>query len=198
MKVGVTQIRRFFKIRSLFGKVGTQFKKVCVSTYTDLHKCFSFLNNYGNRPTLTYISPENGLLCRSVYLSNITSPIGLFFKKNYPYRILTVKTYTDLHRHFDESSSVREREVEHTLVTEVKKRGGIAPKFVSPGMSGMPDRLVLLPESRMAFVELKAPGKKPRVLQEKRMRDLRNLGYRVYVLDRAEKVKEVLDDIHSS
>ncbi len=93
---------------------------------------------------------------------------------------------------------MREKEIEKKLRMEAENRGGIAPKFVSPGMSGMPDRLVLLPESRMAFVELKAPGKKPRVLQEKRMRDLRNLGYRVYVLDRAEKVKEVLDDIHSS
>ena len=93
---------------------------------------------------------------------------------------------------------VCERDVEHTLVTEAKKRGGMAPKFVSPGFSGMPDRLVLLPEAKMGFVELKAPGKKPRVLQEKRHRDLRNLGYRVYVLDRAEKVKEVLDDIQTS
>ena len=91
-----------------------------------------------------------------------------------------------------------EKQIEYELVSGAKKRGGIAPKFVSPGMSGMPDRLVLLPEGKMGFVELKAPGKKPRVLQEKRHRDLRNLGYRVYVLDKAEKVGEVLDDIHSS
>lgn len=91
-----------------------------------------------------------------------------------------------------------EKQIEYGLVNETQKRGGIAPKFVSPGLSGMPDRLVLLPEAKMGFVELKAPGKKPRVLQEKRHRDLRNLGYRVYVLDRAEKVKEVLDDIQTS
>lgn len=92
---------------------------------------------------------------------------------------------------------MREKQIEHNLVDETERRGGIAPKFVSPGLSGMPDRLVLLPEAKMGFVELKAPGKKPRALQEKRHRDLRNLGYRVYVLDRAEKVKEVLDDIQT-
>ncbi len=91
-----------------------------------------------------------------------------------------------------------EKQIEYELVSGAKRLGGIALKFVSPGMSGMPDRLVLLPEGKMGFVELKAPGKKPRVLQEKRHRDLRNLGYRVYVLDKAEKVGEVLDDIHSS
>ena len=93
---------------------------------------------------------------------------------------------------------MREKEIEKKLSQDAVKRGGIAPKFVSPGMSGMSDRLVLLPEAKMGFVELKAPGKKPRVLQEKRHRDLRNLGYRVYVLDKAEKVKEVLDDIQTS
>lgn len=93
---------------------------------------------------------------------------------------------------------MQEKQIEYGLVKETHRRGGIAPKFVSPGLSGMPDRLVLLPNAKMGFVELKAPGKKPRVLQEKRHRDLRNLGYRVYVLDRAEKVKEVLDDIQSS
>ena len=93
---------------------------------------------------------------------------------------------------------MQEKQIEYGLVKETQRRGGIAPKFVSPGLSGMPDRLVLLPNAKMGFVELKAPGKKPRVLQEKRHRDLRNLGYRVYVMDRAEKVKEVLDDIQSS
>ena len=155
------------------------------------------MNIFRNRPTQTCIFAENGFLCRSVYLSTISSLIGLIFIKKSPYRELTDKTFTDLHDSLGTSLIVHERDIEHTLVTEAKKRGGIAPKFVSPGLSGMPDRLVLLPEAKMGFVELKAPGKKPRVLQEKRHRDLRNLGYRVYVLDRAEKVKEVLDDIQT-
>ena len=59
---------------------------------------------------------------------------------------------------------MREKQIEQALVKAVRKRGGIALKFVSPGMAGVPDRLVLFPGGRMAFVEVKAPGKKPRLL----------------------------------
>jgi hypothetical protein len=65
-------------------------------------------------------------------------------------------------------SFLNEKQVELKLVTETRKKGGLAVKFVSPSFSGMPDRLVLLPGGKLAFVEVKAPGKKPRVLQVKR------------------------------
>lgn len=55
---------------------------------------------------------------------------------------------------------MREQFIEKKFTDAVKKMGGIAPKFVSPGLDGVPDRLVLLPMGRMAFVEFKAPGKK--------------------------------------
>ncbi|MEE3396983.1 MAG: VRR-NUC domain-containing protein, partial [Succiniclasticum sp.] len=58
-----------------------------------------------------------------------------------------------------------EKQIEQKLVTETRKKGGLAVKFVSPSFSGMPDRLVLLPHGVMGFVEVKAPGKKPRLLQ---------------------------------
>ncbi len=73
--------------------------------------------------------------------------------------------------------------VERKLVTEVKKRGGLAVKFVSPGLDGVPDRLVLFPGGRLAFVELKAPGKKMRPLQVKRAKMLSALGFKVYCID---------------
>lgn len=57
---------------------------------------------------------------------------------------------------------MREREIERQFALAVKKRGGICPKFVAPGFDGMPDRLALLPDGKLAFVELKAPGQKPR------------------------------------
>lgn len=91
--------------------------------------------------------------------------------------------------------NVRESEIERMLALQAKKMGGMAVKFVSPGLDGVPDRIVLLPGRKMAFVELKAPGKKPRPLQEKRKRQLETLGFPVYVIDGAEQIGGVLDEI---
>ena len=90
---------------------------------------------------------------------------------------------------------MREKIIEKELARAVKAKGGIAPKFTSPGFDGMPDRLVLLPSGRMGFVELKAPGKKPRALQEARHRLLRRLGFKVYVIDEINQIDSVLEGI---
>ena len=88
-----------------------------------------------------------------------------------------------------------ERTIEQKLAARVKAMGGIAPKFTSPGFDGMPDRLVLLPCGRMGFVELKAPGRKPRPLQLARHRLLRRLGFKVYVIDEINQIDSVLEEI---
>ena len=90
---------------------------------------------------------------------------------------------------------MRERQVEQKLVKAVRAAGGICPKLVSPGMDGMPDRLVMLPGCRMAFVEVKAPGESPRPLQTHRHRQLRALGFPVFVLDDPEKVPWILEEV---
>jgi len=88
-----------------------------------------------------------------------------------------------------------EKYIEKKLVAAVKKMGGIAPKFVSPGLNGVPDRIVLLPMGRIAFVELKAPGKMMRPLQLRRKRQLEELGFLVYCVDSVEKIDEVLKEM---
>jgi len=88
-----------------------------------------------------------------------------------------------------------EKYIEQKLVAEVKKRGGMAPKFVSPGLDGVPDRIVLLPMGRIAFIELKAPGQKMRPLQVRRKRQLEALGFLVYCIDGIEQIGGVLDEI---
>lgn len=93
---------------------------------------------------------------------------------------------------------MREKAIEQKLIRMVIHRGGICPKFVSPGYDGMPDRIVLFPGGRIAFVEVKAPGEKPRPLQLSRHRLLRRLGFRVYVLDAAEQIGGILDEIQST
>lgn len=88
-----------------------------------------------------------------------------------------------------------EKQIEQKLVTEARQCGGMALKFVSPSYSGMPDRLILLPDRKMAFVEVKAPGKKPRPLQVKRHEMLRKLGFQVFVLDDVEDITGMLKKI---
>lgn len=90
---------------------------------------------------------------------------------------------------------MREKLIEKKLVLEVKKNGGICPKFVSPGFDGMPDRIILMPKGKIAFAELKAKGKKPRPLQVSRHNLLRELGFKVYVIDDEKEIGGVIDDI---
>ena len=92
---------------------------------------------------------------------------------------------------------MREKLIEQNLVQAVRRMGGLAPKFTSPGWAGAPDRLVLLPGGLLAFVEVKAPGKTLRPLQVKRKGQLEALGFRVYVIDRLEQIGGVLDEICS-
>lgn len=91
-----------------------------------------------------------------------------------------------------------EKTIEHKLAVTVKKHGGIAVKFVSPNYDGMPDRLVLLPDGVCAFVEVKAQNKKPRPLQKARHKMLKRLGFKVYVLDDAEQIGGIIDEIRTT
>ena len=93
---------------------------------------------------------------------------------------------------------MREKTIEQKLVSEVKKRGGICLKWVCPSFDGMPDRIVLMPHSHVAFVEVKAPGEKPRPLQQSRHRMLRRLGFKVFVLDAIEDIGGILDEIQTT
>ena len=93
---------------------------------------------------------------------------------------------------------MKEKLIEQKLVKAVKDMGGIAPKFTSPGFDGVPDRIVLLPGGYMAFVEVKAPGEKPRPLQLARHKLLRGLGFKVYVLDDEQQIGGLLDEIRTT
>ena len=93
---------------------------------------------------------------------------------------------------------MREKAIEAKLVQAVKSMGGLAPKFTSPGFDGVPDRLVLLPGGKLAFIELKAPGKVLRPLQVRRKSQLESLGFLVYCIDRPEQIGGILSEIQSS
>ena len=93
---------------------------------------------------------------------------------------------------------MNERYIEKKFAEAVKKAGGLALKFVSPGFDGVPDRIVLLPEGHIAFVELKAPGKRMRPLQVKRKSQLESRGFRVYLVDSISQIGGVIDEIRST
>ncbi|KEF40431.1 VRR-NUC domain-containing protein [Schinkia azotoformans MEV2011] len=78
---------------------------------------------------------------------------------------------------------MRERDIEKYLREQVRKAGGRAYKWESPGNAGVPDRIVIFPGNRILFVELKAPGKKPTKLQISQHRKLADLDCTVLVID---------------
>lgn len=86
----------------------------------------------------------------------------------------------------------KEKEIERFFTAECKRKNGLAIKLASTGMAGLPDRIVLMPDGRVFFAELKAPGKRPRPLQAAVHNMLRGMGFRVYVIDSREKAREAV------
>ena len=76
---------------------------------------------------------------------------------------------------------MREKDIERILVTEVKKLGGRAYKWTSPGNDGVPERIVIFPDRAPVFVELKTDTGKLSALQKIQIDRLRELGQKVYV-----------------
>lgn len=93
---------------------------------------------------------------------------------------------------------MREIQIEKALNKAVYGMGGLSLKFISPGFDGVPDRLVLLPNKKFAFIELKAPNKKMRPLQVKRKAQLEALGFPVYCIDRMEQIGGILNEIRTT
>ena len=92
---------------------------------------------------------------------------------------------------------MREKAIEDGRTKAVRTRGGLCEKWIS-GTVGWPDRIVLMPDGKIGFVEVKAPGEVPRKIQLRRHNKLRMLGFKVYVLDSLDGIGGILDDIQSS
>ena len=92
---------------------------------------------------------------------------------------------------------MKEHHIEQALKTAVEADGGLCWKLVSPGTTGVPDRLCLK-GGRAVFVEVKAPGCKPRPIQNRRIRQLRDHGFTVLVIDQVKQIEEVLDALSAA
>ena len=139
---------------------------------------------------------ENRRSCSCVpNLSYISKEEGIKSNKHAIPAFAHVKDFSGLRT---QEVSMREKTIEAKLVQAVRTKGGLAPKFTSPGLDGVPDRLVLLPGGRIAFIELKAPGKTLRPLQVRRKRQLEALGFSVYCIDSPEQIGGILSEIQGA
>ncbi len=100
-------------------------------------------------------------------------------------------------KNYERDSRKKPREVtlENKLVHEVEKRGGLCWKFTSPGTVGVPDRVVMAPWGKVAFVEMKAPGKHLRPIQRKRAEQLQDIGVSVYCLSSDQGITDFLREM---
>ena len=87
-----------------------------------------------------------------------------------------------------------EKAIERKLVELTKANGGMCIKLLCDQLTGLPDRLCLFPNHRIAFVELKTTGRKPRRIQLYIHNKLRALGFRVEILDSINEVIEFIND----
>lgn len=87
---------------------------------------------------------------------------------------------------------MREAKLEKKLQERIKKEGGLCIKLQANFLNGIPDRLCLLPFGEIFFVEVKAPGEKPRKLQNVRIKELQSIGATVYVLDNEEQIETII------
>lgn len=92
---------------------------------------------------------------------------------------------------------MREQHIEAVLKARVEALGGLCWKLVCPGTTGVPDRMCLM-GGRVVFVEVKAPGEKPRPIQTRRIQQLRDLGFQVTVLDSLDGIEEVACALQTS
>lgn len=82
---------------------------------------------------------------------------------------------------------MREAGIERKIVSAIKSKGGLCLKWVSPGFTGVPDRIAILPGGRVLFIEVKKPGTGRLSSRQKRVGDLlRALGCAVLVVDKTE------------
>lgn len=89
--------------------------------------------------------------------------------------------------------SIREVRVEKKLREAAERVGGKAYKFVSPGVLGVPDRIVVIPGGLVCFVEVKAPGEKPRPSQRHVLRQLYRIGASVATVDNETTAGRLID-----
>ena len=88
---------------------------------------------------------------------------------------------------------ISEKDLERKFCHEAEKRGAMTLKFVSPGVSGVPDRICLAIGEHIFFAEIKKPGVKPRPLQLHVFRKIQKLGFRIWIIDSEASIQRCME-----
>lgn len=80
-------------------------------------------------------------------------------------------------------AEISEKAIERYLVEQAKEKGLLCLKYSNPNMAGYPDRILVIPDGRVVWVELKSRGKKPAKIQSLRHLELQTMGHQVRVID---------------
>lgn len=88
-----------------------------------------------------------------------------------------------------------EKRLEQQVTQITEAQGGLSIKLLST-LSGLPDRLLLMPDGRAIFVEVKSAGKRPTKLQTWWLSRIRALGFSAYVVDGKEALLSLLNELH--
>lgn len=90
---------------------------------------------------------------------------------------------------------MKESQIEAKLVRMVRDRGGLCYKFVSPGNPGVPDRIVITPDGRSVYVELKTEVGRLAAIQQWQLREMKKRGLDVRVLKGMPEVKAFVEEV---
>jgi hypothetical protein len=90
---------------------------------------------------------------------------------------------------------MKESYIEKQLEKMVREKGGLCFKFVSPGSPGVPDRIVITPDGRTIFVELKAETGSLQKIQQWQIERMRKCGADVRVVRGLQEAKDFVTEV---
>jgi len=88
-----------------------------------------------------------------------------------------------------------EKEIERRMGEMVRRRGGLYYKFVSPGNPGVPDRIIITPEGRVVFVELKTEIGRLAGIQEWQTNEMKKRGANVRIVKGWDEARRLVTEV---
>ena len=90
---------------------------------------------------------------------------------------------------------MKEAAIEAKLARMVRERGGLCYKFVSPNQPGVPDRIIITPDGRVVFVELKTEIGRLAKIQKWQIGEMQKRNADVRVVKGLDQVKALVEEV---